>query len=100
MGSPRATAHTSCQPPKLGNEINWFALGDEYSPYESFRTIFQADNVGKKSYSDSMTHCDFKTLLSALLQVEVRMSMAHGRESHVPFVDRRVVELPPPCPRT
>jgi len=32
-----------------------------------------------------MTHFDFKTLLPALLQVEDRMSMAHGLESRVLF---------------
>ncbi len=79
--------------PSLGDEINWDALGDHYSPFETFRTIFQADNVKKESYFDRMTHFDFKTLLPALLQVEDRMSMAHGLESRVPFVDHRVVEF-------
>ena len=34
----------------------------------------------KEAYFDSMTHFDFKCLLPALLQVEDRMSMAHGLE--------------------
>jgi asparagine synthase (glutamine-hydrolysing) len=40
-----------------------------------------------------MTHFDFKTLLPALLQVEDRVSMAHGLESRVPFLDPPLVEL-------
>jgi asparagine synthase (glutamine-hydrolysing) len=40
-----------------------------------------------------MTHFDFKTLLPALLHVEDRMSMAHGVESRVPFLDHALVEL-------
>ena len=40
-----------------------------------------------------MTHFDFKTLLPGLLQVEDRMSMAHGLESHVPLLDKSIVEL-------
>ena len=40
-----------------------------------------------------MTHFDFKTLLPALLQVEDRVSMAHGLESRTPFVDHEVVEF-------
>ena len=41
----------------------------------------------KEAYFDSMTHFDFKCLLPALLQVEDRMSMAHGLESRVPLLD-------------
>jgi asparagine synthase (glutamine-hydrolysing) len=40
-----------------------------------------------------MTHFDFKCLLPALLQVEDRMSMAHGLESRVPLLDHSVVEF-------
>jgi asparagine synthase (glutamine-hydrolysing) len=78
--------------PSLGDEINWEVLGD-YSPFETFKTIFDCDNVQKESYFDRMTHFDFKTLLPALLQVEDRVSMAHGLESRVPFLDHPLVEL-------
>jgi len=76
----------------LGDEIRWDALGT-YSPFETFRTIFHGDNVGKQAYFDLMTHFDFKTLLPALLQVEDRVSMAHGLESRVPLLDHHLVEF-------
>jgi asparagine synthase (glutamine-hydrolysing) len=78
--------------PDLGDEVERSLL-PEYSPYESFRTIFHGGNVAKESYFDSMTHFDFKTLLPALLHVEDRVSMAHGLESRVPLLDIRLVEL-------
>lgn len=74
------------------DEIRWELLAD-YSPFESFKKVFWGDNVKPESYFDSMTHFDFKTLLPALLQVEDRMSMAHGLESRVPILDHRLVEL-------
>lgn len=61
--------------------------------FEEFRSIFWGNNVGHESYFDLMTHFDFKTLLPALLQVEDRMSMAHGLESRVPFLDHPLVEF-------
>ncbi len=76
----------------LQEEINWELLGD-YSPFETFQNIFNGNNVQKESYFDLMTHFDFKTLLPALLQVEDRVSMAHGVESRVPFLDHPLVEL-------
>ncbi len=78
--------------PHLGDEIAWDALGD-YSPFETFSGIFHGDNVRKESYFDLMTHFDFKTLLPALLQVEDRVSMAHGLESRVPLLDHPLVEF-------
>lgn len=74
------------------DEIDWTLLGD-YSPYETFRGIFLGNNIQNESYFDSMTHFDFKTLLPALLHVEDRMSMAHGLESRVPFLDLPLVEF-------
>ena len=65
----------------------------EHNPYHSYERLFIAENVDKKSYLDRMTHFDFKTLLPALLQVEDRMSMAHGIESRVPFLDKKLVEF-------
>jgi asparagine synthase (glutamine-hydrolysing) len=66
--------------------------------FEEFRKIFWGTNVGKESYFDMMTHFDFKTLLPALLQVEDRMSMAHGLESRVPFLDHPLVEFAATAP--
>ena len=69
--------------PHLDGEVDLEALGD-YSPFETFRAIFNGPNVGHQAYFDKMTHFDFKTLLPALLQVEDRVSMAHGLESAGP----------------
>lgn len=66
---------------------------DQRATLDEFKSIFWGSNVGKESYFDSMTHFDFKTLLPALLQVEDRMSMAHGVEARVPFLDHPLVEF-------
>jgi asparagine synthase (glutamine-hydrolysing) len=65
----------------------------DYDPFLQFSDIFNGSNVGHQSYFDKMTHFDFKTLLPALLQVEDRVSMAHGLESRVPLLDHPLVEL-------
>lgn len=61
--------------------------------FAEFQDIFAGANVSNASYFNMMTHFDFKTLLPALLQVEDRMSMAHGLESRVPFLDQPLVEF-------
>lgn len=66
---------------------------DQSKSLESFKKIFWGENVNKESYFDSMTHFDFKTLLPALLHVEDRMSMAHGIEARLPFLDHPLVEF-------
>ncbi len=76
----------------FGSEIRWSLLG-AYDPFETFRAIYLADNLTGESYFDRMSHFDFKTLLPALLQVEDRMSMAHGLESRLPLLDHPIVAL-------
>jgi asparagine synthase (glutamine-hydrolysing) len=78
---------------ELGDEVDWSAL-DRGRVFDEFRTIFNnPDNVKKTAYFDKMTHFDFKCLLPGLLQVEDRMSMAHGLESRVPFLDHPLIEF-------
>ncbi|WP_026349773.1 asparagine synthase (glutamine-hydrolyzing) [Bordetella sp. FB-8] len=76
----------------FGGILNTEAM-DQRATMAEFKSIFWGENVGKESYFDSMTHFDFKTLLPALLQVEDRMSMAHGVESRVPFLDHPLIEF-------
>jgi asparagine synthase (glutamine-hydrolysing) len=76
--------------PDVGKLVK--ASGD-YDPFLAFSDVFNGSNVGHQSYFDKMTHFDFKTLLPALLQVEDRVSMAHGLESRVPLLDHPLVEL-------
>jgi asparagine synthase (glutamine-hydrolysing) len=75
------------------DEVDWSSI-DRSGVFERFSAIFNSErNVRKEAYFDSMTHFDFKCLLPALLQVEDRMSMAHGLEARVPLLDHDVVEF-------
>jgi asparagine synthase (glutamine-hydrolysing) len=77
----------------MHEEVDWAAL-DMNGVTERYKAIFNSvRNVRKEAYFDSMTHFDFKCLLPALLQVEDRMSMAHGLEARVPLLDRELVEF-------
>jgi asparagine synthase (glutamine-hydrolysing) len=77
----------------MADEIVWDGL-DMDQVVEDFRTIFNnRNNVQHEAYFDRMSHFDFKCLLPALLQVEDRMSMAHGLESRVPLLDHPLIEF-------
>ena len=77
----------------IGDDIDWQQL-DITSVKEKFKTIFNNhDNVEHNSYFDKMTHFDFKCQLPALLHIEDRMSMAHGLESRIPFLDHELIEF-------
>lgn len=78
--------------PNLSDKINWRFM-EGYSAKDEFKKVFFDNNIDKGSYFDLMTNYDFRTLLPALLQVEDRMSMAHGLESRVPLLDVDLVEF-------
>jgi len=77
----------------MREEIDWTAL-DMARVKDAFLALFNnSPNIGHEAYFDRMMHFEFKTLLPALLHVEDRMSMAHGLESRVPFLDHSLVEF-------
>lgn len=77
----------------MKEEIDWAALNMQ-RVFDDFSAIFNnPSNVKKEAYFDKMTHFDFKCQLPALLQVEDRMSMAHGLESRVPMLDHALIEF-------
>ena len=85
----------------FANEIHWdyFTDSDNHILIDSFDRVFNASNVSNAGHINKMLHFDYKTLLPGLLQVEDRMSMAHGIESRVPFLEPKIAEfaatLPP-----
>ena len=93
MSLRRATFGLIDRSSDMVDEVDWSLLNKE-RVFEAFREIFDnRNNVRKEAYFDKMTHFDFKCLLPALLHVEDRMSMAHGLESRVPFLDHPLVEF-------
>jgi asparagine synthase (glutamine-hydrolysing) len=76
----------------MADEVDWNVL-PKAGVFERFREHFNRPNTGQTAYFDRMTHFDFTHLLPALLQVEDRMSMAHGLEARVPLLDAPLVEF-------
>lgn len=58
-----------------------------------FENIFNQTNFSNESHFERMMHFDFKQLLPGLLHIEDRVSMAHGLEARVPFLDHPLVEF-------
>jgi asparagine synthase (glutamine-hydrolysing) len=76
----------------MADEVDWNAL-PKGGVWERFEQVFNRPNTASDDYFGRMTHFDFTHLLPALLQVEDRMSMAHGLEARVPLLDHRIVEF-------
>lgn len=63
---------------------------------EIFRSVFKrdAENLTRpEDYVNHSLHLEAKTFLHGLLVVEDKLSMAHGLESRVPFLDNDLVDF-------
>lgn len=65
-----------------------------------FREVFQRhDRIGTpEDYINHSLYFEAKTFLHGLLVVEDKLSMAHGLENRVPFLDNDLVEFAMRCP--
>ncbi|MBI4504033.1 MAG: asparagine synthase (glutamine-hydrolyzing) [Chloroflexi bacterium] len=79
--------------PALFNGATNRELG-EHSTAEVFRDVFRAwpgDFERPEHYVDASLYFELKTFLHGLLVVEDKLSMAHGLETRVPFLDDDLV---------
>jgi asparagine synthase (glutamine-hydrolysing) len=66
------------------------------SPHQIFRSVFKAHAKDLRRPEDYVNHSlyfETKTFLHGLLVVEDKLSMAHGLETRVPFLDNDLVEF-------
>lgn len=71
------------------------------STREIFRSVFHEQKNDLKTPSDFVNHSlyfEAKTFLHGLLVVEDKLSMAHGLETRVPFLDNDLVDFALSCP--
>ena len=69
---------------------------DGNSPFESFAGVFDGFGGTFETADDSVTaslYFELKTFLPGLLLVEDKLSMAHGLETRVPFLDNDLVDF-------
>ena len=73
----------------------------DYSTKDIFREVFANHRNDLNSQADYINHSlyfEAKTFLHGLLMVEDKLSMAHGLESRVPFLDNDLVDFAMQCP--
>jgi len=69
---------------------------DESPPLETFRSVFPAFVPAPDTAAGYLNHAlyfEAKTFLHGLLLVEDKLSMAHGLETRVPFLDNDLVDF-------
>jgi asparagine synthase (glutamine-hydrolysing) len=73
------------------------------STRDIFSNVFQKHQHGKEyqtpnDYINNSLYFEAKTFLHGLLVVEDKLSMAHGLESRIPFLDNDLVDFAMSCP--
>ena len=69
-----------------------------FDPFESFNRLNEPSKG--QSLLDRVLYYEFKTFLNGLLLVEDKLSMAHGVETRVPYLDNDIVDLVERIPST
>ncbi len=73
----------------------------ENHPFNEFKKILEKssnDLEDPKGFVNACLYFEAKTFLHGLLIVEDRLSMAHGLETRVPFLDNELVDFAMRCP--
>ena len=73
----------------------------EVNPYEIFANVLLNSNVDwstSECLVNGSLYFEAKTFLHGLLVVEDKISMAHGLETRVPFLDNELVDFAQRCP--
>ena len=74
---------------------------EHISTRDIFRDVFQNHKINiqtSEDYINQSLYFEAKTFLHGLLVVEDKLSMAHGLESRVPFLDNDLVDFAMQCP--
>lgn len=68
----------------------------EHDPFDDFRAVYDANALAgadPRGFMNQSLYYEIKTFLQGLLTVEDKISMAHGLETRVPFLDNDLVEF-------
>ena len=74
---------------------------ENVDPKQIFRSVFQQDKLHIDRPEDYINHSlyfEAKTFLHGLFVVEDKLSMSHGLETRVPFMDNDLVDFAMNCP--
>lgn len=81
---------------RLFQPVVWDAVRDRLT-IDSFRAVLEGHKVaaphGPEDYVNNSLYFECRTFLHGLLVVEDRLSMAHGLETRVPFLDNDLVDF-------
>ena len=70
---------------------------NDFSAFNQFKSVFKTQalnqDINPESYINQCLYYEAKTFLHGLLVIEDKLSMAHGLESRLPFLDNDLVDF-------